>query len=182
MVHHFSRRPSWFRTLLRAYYSSSRKNTSNLRVITLSSYRSNLYESIIVIHARFQEAMVFKNYFPMVRHMCKQPPLLARLCTVSVLLFSWGGTPCPSSYSRTSPLDSRVYRDSKPAVNRQPGFRREDSLSLLPHPNLQGIILPWNFLKKRKFSKILKILKIYKFTKISRVLDISLSSSEWIAE
>ena len=47
VVHHFSRRPSWFRTLLRAYYSSSRKNTSNLRVITLSSYRSRLYESLL---------------------------------------------------------------------------------------------------------------------------------------
>ena len=33
----------------------------------------------MIIHKHFQEAMIFKNYFFMVRRTCVQPPLLARL-------------------------------------------------------------------------------------------------------
>jgi len=71
---------------------------------------------------------------------------------------------------------------SKPAVNRQPGFRRGDSSSLLPHSCLQGIILKCHFWKNEKFRKILKILKILRFAQISRPLPWSLLSSKWIAE
>ena len=55
--------------------------------------------TIIVIHTHFQNAMILKNYFFMARRMCVQPSLLARLATVLVLLFSWRGISCPSSYS-----------------------------------------------------------------------------------
>ena len=54
--------------------------------------------AIIVIPTHFQKAMIIRNYFFMVRRMCVQPSLLARLATVSVLLFSWRGISCPSSY------------------------------------------------------------------------------------
>ena len=63
------------------------------------------------------------------------------------------------------PTSWTAQPNSKPAVNRQPGFRREDSSSLLPHPNLQWIMLEWIFEKNQKNRKILKILKITKFTK-----------------
>ena len=46
---------------------------------------------IIVIHKHFQEAMIFKNYFFMVKSTVVQPPLLVRLATVSVL--EAGGKP-----------------------------------------------------------------------------------------
>ena len=75
--------------------------------------------------------------------------------------------------------------NSKPAVNRQPGFRREDSSSLLPRPTSQGIILKITFEKNSNFEKSwksLKILKITKFTQISRELSSSLYSSIWIVE
>ena len=42
--------------------------------------------------------MIFKTYFFIVKSICVQPPLLARLATVLVLLFSWRGISCPSSY------------------------------------------------------------------------------------
>jgi hypothetical protein len=47
----------------------------------------------------FIAADIFKNYFSMVKSTVVQPPLLPRLATVSVLLFSWRGISCPSSYS-----------------------------------------------------------------------------------
>jgi hypothetical protein len=56
------------------------------------------FTTIIVIHKHFHEAMIFRNYFFMVKSICVQPPLLARLATVLVLLFSWRGISCPSSY------------------------------------------------------------------------------------
>ena len=65
--------------------------------------------TIIVIPKHFQNTMTFRNFFFMARRMCVQPSLLARLATVSVLLFSWRGISCPV----------------EPAVNRQPGFCRE---------------------------------------------------------
>ena len=37
--------------------------------------------------------------------------------------------------------EAMIFKNSKPAVNRQPGFRREDSSSLLPHHHSQEIIL-----------------------------------------
>ena len=56
--------------------------------------------TIIEFTSTFIAADIFKNYFFMVRRMCVQPPLLVRSATVSVLC-------------------------RNPAVNRQPGFRRE---------------------------------------------------------
>ena len=41
-------------------------------------------KTIIVIPKHFQDAMTFRNYFCMVRSTVVQPPLLARLATVSV--------------------------------------------------------------------------------------------------
>ena len=57
-----------------------------------------IFTTIMEIQKHFQEAMIFENYFLMARRMCVQPPLLARLATVLVLLFSWRGISCPSSY------------------------------------------------------------------------------------
>ena len=57
------------------------------------------FKTISIINKHFQGAMIFKNYFFMVKSTVVQPPLLARLATVSVHV--------------------------EPAVNRQPGFRRE---------------------------------------------------------
>ena len=57
-----------------------------------------MFSTIIVIPKHFQEAMVFRNNFFMVKSICVQPPLLARLASVSVL-FSWREISCPSSSS-----------------------------------------------------------------------------------
>ena len=68
--------------------------------------------------------------------------------------------------------------NSKPAVNRQPGFRREASSSRQASVNFQRYLLI-EFQKKKIFSKrMLKIMKIMKFSKTSLLLDISLSSSK----
>ena len=50
-----------------------------------------------MIPKHFQKAMILKNYFFMVKSTVVQPPLLARLATVSVLLFSWNEISCPAS-------------------------------------------------------------------------------------
>ena len=55
-------------------------------------------KTILEFTSTFIAADIFKNYFFMARRTCVQPPLLARLATVSVLLFSWRGISCPSSY------------------------------------------------------------------------------------
>ena len=57
---------------------------------------------IMEIPKHFQKAMIFRNYFFMVKSTVVQQPLLARLATVSVLLFSWRGIFCPSSYYSSS--------------------------------------------------------------------------------
>ena len=57
------------------------------------------------IPKHFQEAMIFKNYFFMVKSICVQPPLLARLASVSV----W-----------------------QRAVNRQPGYHSGNSKGRSP--------------------------------------------------
>ena len=49
------------------------------------------FETIMIIYKHFQKAMIFKNDFFMVKSICAQPPLLARLATVSVL--EAGGKP-----------------------------------------------------------------------------------------
>ena len=51
-----------------------------------------LSTTIIVIPKHFQEAMIFENYFFIVKNTVVQPPLLARLATVLVLLEA-GGKP-----------------------------------------------------------------------------------------
>jgi hypothetical protein len=61
--------------------------------------------TIMEIHKHFREAMIFKNYFFMVKSTVVQPPLLARLATVSV----W-----------------------QRAVNRQPGYRSGNSKGKSP--------------------------------------------------
>ena len=66
----------------------------------------------------------------------------------------------------------------KPSTWFPPGELVEPPL----HTNFQDTRWKWIFWKKRNFQKILKIVKITKFAKISRALDISLSSSKWIAE
>ena len=58
--------------------------------------------TIIEFTSTFTAAGISKNYFFMAKSTVVQPPLLARFATVSVLC-------------------------RNPAVNRQPGFRREDS-------------------------------------------------------
>jgi hypothetical protein len=54
--------------------------------------------TILEFTSTFIAADIFKNYFFMVKSICVQPPLLARLATVSVLLFSCRRITCPSSY------------------------------------------------------------------------------------
>ena len=41
------------------------------------------FTTIMEIHNHFQKTMIFKNYFFMVKSTVVQPPLLARLATVS---------------------------------------------------------------------------------------------------
>ena len=48
-------------------------------------------ETILEFTSTFIAADIFKNYFSMVNSICVQPPLLARLATVSVL--EAGGKP-----------------------------------------------------------------------------------------
>ena len=56
------------------------------------------FTTIMEIHKHFQEVMIFRNYFFMAKSTVVQPPFLARLATVSVLLFAWRGISCPLSY------------------------------------------------------------------------------------
>ena len=49
--------------------------------------------TIMEIPKHFQEAMIFRNYFFMVKSTVVQPPLLARLATVSV----WQSSGKPST-------------------------------------------------------------------------------------
>ena len=65
------------------------------------------FTTIIEIHKHFHEAMIFKNYFFMVKSTVVQPPFLARLGTVSV----W-----------------------QRAVNRQPGYRSGNLKGRSHHP------------------------------------------------
>ena len=102
----------------------------------------------------------------------------------TVLLFRATGVGSTSHYSyelqeqalRVTSWTAQPY--SKPAVNRQPGFRREDSQSRPP----SIIELPLNsssfFTKKSKILKIFKnIIKISIFWKISRELPSSFCSA-----
>ena len=99
-----------------------------------------MFSTIIEIPKHFQGAMTSRNYFFIAKSTVVQPPLLARLATVSVLLFSWRGISCPSSYlvyARTVLVvvfgcnskgrrfpPRRIWQR---AVNRQPGFRSGNS-------------------------------------------------------
>ena len=65
-----------------SYYSSLGEKSPALRIITLLLERISCPSS----------------YFFMAKSTVVQPPLLARLATVLVLLFSWRGISCPSSY------------------------------------------------------------------------------------
>ena len=49
------------------------------------------FTTIMIIPKHSQKAMIFRNYFFMARRTVVQPPLLARLATVSVL--EAGGKP-----------------------------------------------------------------------------------------
>ena len=49
------------------------------------------FTTIMEIHKNFQEAMIFRNHFFMVKSICVQLPLLARLATV--LGLEAGGKP-----------------------------------------------------------------------------------------
>ena len=56
------------------------------------------FKTILEFTNTFIAADIFKNYFFVVKSTVVQPPLLARLATVLVLLFSWREISCPSSY------------------------------------------------------------------------------------
>ena len=75
----------------------------------------------------------------------KKPPEITNRSKLS-----WDPTSCP------------MQPYSKPAVNRQPGFRREDSQSLLPRPDLPGFGIKMKFHKKWNFRKIWEITKKHK--------------------
>ena len=55
-------------------------------------------KTIMSFTSTFIAADIFKNYFYMVEFTAVRWSLLARLATVSVLLFSWREISCPSSY------------------------------------------------------------------------------------
>ena len=56
-------------------------------------------EAILGFPSIFMRSNIFKNYFSMVEFTVVRRSFLARLATVSVLLFSWREISCPSSYN-----------------------------------------------------------------------------------
>ena len=56
------------------------------------------FKTIMSFTSTFIAADISKNYFVVVEFTAVRWSLLARLATVSVLLFSWRGISCPSSY------------------------------------------------------------------------------------
>ena len=93
------------RPLARTHDTNTKRNRNQFpdwgSPASINSPQSPMFFTIImIIHKHFQEAMIFRNYFFMVKSTVVQPPLLARLATVSVLFFSWRGISCPSSYSQ----------------------------------------------------------------------------------
>ena len=95
----------------------------NFNVNTISINFNMCFTTIIVIHTHFQKATIFRNYFFMVKSICVQPPLLARLATVSV----W-----------------------QRAVNRQPSFRSGNSKGR--SPSSYHFLIPQTKLQLRRGS------------------------------
>ena len=71
------------------------KSFSNFNTISINF--NMFFTTILIIHKHFQNAMTFRNNFFMVKSTVVQPPLLARLATVSVLWQTSGkpATKCP---------------------------------------------------------------------------------------
>ena len=84
--------------------------------------------TIIAFTSTFIAADIFKNYFFMVKSICVQSPLLARLATVSVWQRAENCQPRSRARTRRAvswPHLSLPHTYVEPAVNRQPSFRQE---------------------------------------------------------